>query len=244
MTGVLAFVALTAVVGLGFAILSATGLGGTENQTEARLEMGSNGRANESGARERPTGARLEDSNAGDSRGAARSTAAVGQAESGSDPVSELGSAGTSRLDPRRTATADEAERQSGTAPDRRRALRETRKSAADATGAGLAGRGNSSDPTEGTESDPGREPGRGAGDAFQLDRVLAGTSADRLGLTPGDRITQMGDVEIQSWDDIKEAHVDKTLGDPLPITWVDADGVTHTETVEVPFCCFDTAKE
>jgi hypothetical protein len=241
---VLALVALVAVAGLGFAILSSTGLGGAEDPVSDPLENGTQGGADEAGTRQRSAGTRLENSNSGDSPGAARSTATAGQTNSGSRRLPELDPAGTVRLDPQRVGTGDDAEERGRTGPERRRALREANRSAAGGTGAALTGRGAPSAPTEGAESDPGREPGRAEGDAFKLDLVLAGTSADRLGLTPGDRITHMGDVEIRNWDDIKEAHVDKTLGDPLPIIWVDADGVTHTETVEIPFCCFDTARE
>lgn len=61
---------------------------------------------------------------------------------------------------------------------------------------------------------------------------VVEGTAADEAGITAGSVITALDGSEVTGYADLTEALASHDPGDEIALSWVDAGGTAHTETV------------
>lgn len=61
---------------------------------------------------------------------------------------------------------------------------------------------------------------------------TVSGSPADKAGLTQGDKITAIGGQSVSTAKDVANALVKYHPGDSVSISWVDANGQSHTATV------------
>jgi S1-C subfamily serine protease len=68
--------------------------------------------------------------------------------------------------------------------------------------------------------------------DGVQVAQVQSGGAAQEAGVQAGATITGLGDAEIASYDDLRQALATHEPGDSVALRWTDAEGQSHEETV------------
>jgi S1-C subfamily serine protease len=69
-------------------------------------------------------------------------------------------------------------------------------------------------------------------GNGVTIDDVVAGGPADKAGLAGGDTITAIGGTKVKDATALTDALLTHKVGEPVSVTYLDANGAAHTATV------------